>query len=92
MTNVSGHCDNGVITGVISFHEFLDGVLSDVAHVFTDTVDWLAHEMVTVSCVMDALKCRVALVGVALGRKSSDELPLSLDLGSLELRVAQNVT
>lgn len=67
-------------------------VLSDLVQVFSNSVNWLSHEMISVRSVVDGFGHNRHLIGVVLSCVVVDGFSFSFDLIFIVLRVLEDIS
>lgn len=94
MVDVSSSSNNKVWSNVVGGVVILQILAGDIGEVFSDSLDWLSHEMVSVGGIMNSLDSGLFLILDAEGRSEewiSFGLELVLVVGRVEEEVSEQI-
>ncbi len=91
MVNVSCSWNDDVGTDVICSVELFNVFLSNWIQILSDTMNWLTHEMISISCVMGSFYCHLHLITVIFSSIVVNSFSFSFDLIFIVLRVLKDI-
>lgn len=94
MVNISGSGNDEVGSNIVSSMVILDILAGDVGKVFSDSLDWLSHEVISVGSIMDSLESGLLLI-LDAKRRSKEWISFSFELvliiGGVEEEVSEQI-